>query len=401
MIKDLVYKQPMTARNKIHFLEYLFSKDYQRNQKQDNAFTKAFYCKLADYDPSQNMVDTNRMYYKARKRFGAVGHRKNPDVELVFDMFKVFVGNVETIEPATVVNYAELYFDMQRHSAKELAFEPIAQLCSKTPWSRKMRDACGGHLFLDKEVMKDIFQKYAEIGLASKDVDKEMNRQMTETAKNIMDKYHYTMTEARQLAEAVLPPECDDDGKSIHGNKQRAAMQQMSNELQQYAENSLERQKDPFKNLDMRHLIEPVEREQIVDYAEQLFKDAAQHSGAEVNVDVIYTLLKTSGAIDKKALNEVVLAYGESVSPQALDNSSYNVSLNNNMRKMLGHIAETEEYSDAEMEQLTHAISRGGKGHEDFERMAEIVRNVRAVIGDHHMPDIKPKPPLRIDRDGR
>jgi hypothetical protein len=316
-------------------------------------------------------------------------------------MFKVFVNHVENIEPAAVVNYAELYFALQRHSDKDLAFEPVAQLCSKTPWSRDMRAACGKQFCFDKEVMQDVFKKYAEISLASKDVDTVMNWKMTKAAKNIVDTYNYTREEALHLAEAVLPPERDANGKNAHDNKRRLAMQQMSNEVWQHAETSLERKSNRLENLDMRHLTEPVGHEQIVDYAKQLFEDAAQHSGKEVNVAVIYSLLKVSGAIDKKALIDVVSAYGESVSPQVLDNSSYNVSLNNNMRKMLGHIAETEEYSDEEMSQLARVISKGGKGHEDFERMAEIVQNTRSVAGDSYLSGIKPKLPIKIDRDGR
>jgi 6-phosphogluconate dehydrogenase len=249
--------------------------------------------------------------------------------------------------------------------------------------------------------MRDVFKKYAEISLASKDVDTAMNWKMTETAKNIVDTYNYTREEALHLAEVVLPPERDANGKNIPDNKRRTAMRQMSNEVRQHAETSLEWKSRTLENLDIRHLAEPIEPEQIVDYAKQLFEDAAQHSGVEVNVDVIYTLLKTSGAIDKQTLNEVVSAYGESVSPQALDHSFYNVSLNDNMQKMLGHIVETEEYSEEEMSRLAHAISKGGKGHEEFERMAEIIQNIRAVMGDYHMPNIKSKPPLKIDRDGR
>lgn len=401
VVTDLVENQPLDAQNKIHFLEYLFSKRYPRKQHKKNEFTRDFYCKLASYDPSQNMAATNRLYYKALKCFEAEGHRKHPDAELVFDMFKVFVNNVESIEPAAVVNYAELYFALQRHSDKELEFDPVVQLCSKTPWRRDMRAACGDCCCLDKEVMRDVFKKYAEISLASKDVDTAMNWKMTETAKNIVDTYNYTREEALHLAEVVLPPERDANGKNIPDNKRRTAMRQMSNEVRQHAETSLEWKSRTLENLDIRHLAEPIEPEQIVDYAKQLFEDAAQHSGVEVNVDVIYTLLKTSGAIDKQTLNEVVSAYGESVSPQALDHSFYNVSLNDNMQKMLGHIVETEEYSEEEMSRLAHAISKGGKGHEEFERMAEIIQNIRAVMGDYHMPNIKSKPPLKIDRDGR
>ncbi len=257
--------------------------------------------------------------------------------------------------------------------------------------------------------MKSVFGAYADYVTSRSTYNQVLAEQMEKLARNVISSYQYNLHDALDLVKALKPADKDENGKKIKSNGRRTALNEMCDRLEDFVETSNFRLENPLKHVDMNNPSTAVSDDEVVRYAGFLFDKAKKNQNIEIRMADLYGLLTRSGSMNKQLLSDVVEVYGETYTADEMNNSQYNALFHDKMTKMLQHVVTEYDYTDNEVSDLTHRISKGAegtyeiaindserdmeeygveaaysekRGHEIFRNMAMIVRNTYAPVHD-------------------
>ncbi len=367
---------PLTDNAKVNFLELLFSKDKENN------ISQVALEKIADYNPTCYQEITNRLFTKASIYLD--NPRRVKKVGLIYMVFEKYAKNIEVVSDKVVLNCADLYFKLANRLDKPLSVKPLEMLLTKEA-ETLYNNAVGKEPYVNTRLVKELFETYIEFVKKNENIKPHLHFEMKDFGGKLME--YYTHDEVKDLINVLNLPKLSKMSKNYKDSIYK--VDSMREEFE-YLYNRAKKYKTWKERVDIKSPDFVANRNNVLNYANNLFNDASKNQYDDVKTDTLYQLLLSNAkvrglddpqvdifgnvsrknTIDKKLVKDVAAAYADFVEHTDMEVGYLNPDFHKNLTNMFKDIVTKYDYTPENVSELTETLAKGARGDRVFKSMA-------------------------------
>ena len=399
LVEEIVQKHKLNSKDKVRLLQHIIKSKYHKevNSDKNKKVGKDVLDVLASFsshDLEQSVLE--KLYDEAVQNISERRKDKHSTKEIgVFlEMFQKYAENVKLVHKSAVVDYANLYFLMIGKSVDETddkkqnnqgnqsanvveyeeeqdgnnfdsGIKALVSLATKTVSAQKKAKCCREKSVLDKEVIKGIFEAYVEHVKTSDSFDRKLAGKMKDLMVASFGMADYSISDVKEILD-VLDVLDNSDFKKAGKKSKLMGLEFLRSDIANEAKDNKVISQNPLGRIGGVYSYDDV-----VEYADNLFKRARGNGALKTKTDVLWDLVKNETTHRKELVLDIAKLYADSRSSSEMDMVN-NLHFHDRMITFFQSVvAESDyDYNDHDVAKLQFVLEKGANEHETFADMA-------------------------------